>query len=144
MASGPDRRLVAAIARAQGSAGLRRKLARLEVRLRNLIGACDISPEARIAADTRLPHLTGVVIHEDTVIEAGCMIMQQVTLGQVATAGAPHLEKDVYVGAGAKVLGAVTLGRGARIGANAVVLSDVPAGATAVGVPARIVTRDAT
>ena len=51
----------------------------------------------------------------------------------------PIIGDDVFIGAGAKILGAVTIGDGARIGANAVVVCDVPAGATAVGVPARIV-----
>jgi serine O-acetyltransferase len=53
----------------------------------------------------------------------------------------PIIGDNVFIGAGAKVLGAVTVGDGARIGANAVVVCDVPAGATAVGVPARIVER---
>jgi len=55
--------------------------------------------------------------------------------------GVPRLGNDVYVGCGAKILGPVTIGDGAMIGANAVVLKDVPAGATAVGIPARIITK---
>ena len=58
-----------------------------------------------------------------------------------ASAG-PTIEHDVRIGTGAKVLGAITVGRGARIGSNAVVLDDVPAAATAVGIPARIVRYD--
>jgi serine O-acetyltransferase len=65
--------------------------------------------------------------------------MQQVTLGQVATAGAPTVCRGAFIGAGAKVLGPIRIGEGARIGANAVVLTDVPDGATAVGIPARII-----
>ncbi|MFD1029476.1 serine O-acetyltransferase [Paraburkholderia sabiae] len=56
--------------------------------------------------------------------------------------GAPVIQNDVLIGAGACVLGPVTIGRGARIGANAVVLTDVPENATAVGNPARILRRD--
>ena len=67
------------------------------------------------------------------------MIMQQVTLGQSAEGEAPFLDHNVYVGVGARILGAVKIGKGARIGANAVVLTDLPEGATAVGIPARIV-----
>jgi serine O-acetyltransferase len=52
--------------------------------------------------------------------------------------GVPVLEDDIFIGSGAKVIGGVRLGTGARVGANAVVLSDVPAGATAVGIPARV------
>lgn len=65
--------------------------------------------------------------------------MQQVTLGQLAKGGAPVVERGAYLGAGAKVLGSVRIGAGARIGANAVVLTDIPPNCTAVGIPARIV-----
>ncbi len=68
--------------------------------------------------------------------------MQQVTLGQTGDSGAPTVEEDAYIGAGAKVIGEITIGARARIGANAVVLKDVPPDATAVGVPARIILRD--
>lgn len=67
------------------------------------------------------------------------MIMQQVTIGQTAASLGPKIGMNVYIGAGAKVLGEVTIGDGAQIGANAVVLIDVPANCTAVGVPARVV-----
>lgn len=103
-----------------------------------IISGSDIHRDATIDASVRFPHLTGVVIHQDTVIAEGCMIMQQVTLGQTASPGAPRLGRNVYVGAGAKVLGDILVSDNARIGANAVVLSDVPENATAVGVPARV------
>jgi serine O-acetyltransferase len=67
-----------------------------------------------------------------------CWINQQVTIGFTRPEERPVLGDDVFVYAGAKVLGDLTVGDGARVGANAVVLDDVPAGATAVGVPARI------
>jgi serine O-acetyltransferase len=69
-------------------------------------------------------------------IGANCWINQQVTIGYNEGGGLPVLEDDVVVYAGAKILGGVHIGRGARIGANAVVVHDVPAGAVAVGVPA--------
>ena len=102
----------------------------------------DIHRDATIAATVSFPHLTGVVIHQDAVIEDGCMIMQQVTLGQTASSGAPLVAQGAYIGAGAKVLGPVRIGRNARIGANAVVLRDVPDNATAVGIPARILLKE--
>jgi serine O-acetyltransferase len=71
-------------------------------------------------------------------VGANCWINQQVTIGFDRPGARPVLGDGVSVHAGAKVLGAVTIGDGARIGANAVVLHDVPAGCTAVGVPARI------
>lgn len=102
------------------------------------VTASDINREADIDESTMLPHPNGIVIHGEAVIGAGCMIMQQVTIGQIGE-GAPRISGNVYIGAGAKVLGRISIGEGARIGANAVVLTDVPPGATAVGVPARII-----
>ncbi|MFP4145149.1 MAG: serine O-acetyltransferase [Phycisphaeraceae bacterium] len=90
-------------------------------------------------------HQGGVVIHGDSVIGDGTIIRQGVTLGNRSRdrpREAPRLGANVNVGAGAKILGAVTIGDGAQIGANAMVLKDVPAGATAVGVPAKVVRRD--
>ena len=66
------------------------------------------------------------------------MIMQQVTVGMIGAGEVPTIGNGVYVGAGAKIIGKLAIGDRARIGANAVVLSDVPAGCTAVGIPARI------
>ena len=67
------------------------------------------------------------------------MLMQQVTIGQMAGPGAPVIGANVYVGAGARILGPVIIGDGVRVGANAVVLDNLPAQCTAVGVPARVV-----
>jgi serine O-acetyltransferase len=120
----------------------RKKLARLEVEFWNFVAGADIDPRADLATDVVLPHPTGVVVHENAVVGQGCMIMQQVTLGQLAEPDAPVVGSNVYIGAGAKVLGGVRIGDGARIGANAVVLCDIPRGATAVGVPARIARSD--
>lgn len=88
-------------------------------------------------------HQGAVVIHGDCEIGDGSIIRQGVTMGNRSLDrphDAPRLGKNVNVGAGAKLLGRITVGDDATIGANAVVLCDVPAGATAVGVPARIVT----
>ncbi len=86
-----------------------------------------------------LPHPNGVVIHPGAVVGPNCLLFQQVTLGTGGDKpGVPCLAGHVDVGAGAKILGGVRIGEHALIGANAVVLCDVPAGATAVGVPARV------
>ena len=85
-----------------------------------------------------MPHPNGIVIHPGALIGPNCMLMQQVTIGERRD-GVPSLGGHVDVGAGAKVLGAIHVGDHARIGANAVAVHDVPAGATALGVPARIV-----
>lgn len=108
-------------------------------RLWSVICGADIGLGASIGGGLLLPHPNGVVIHSDAIIGNNCMIMQQVTIGQLATAGAPKIGNAVYIGAGAKVLGSICLGDYAAIGANAVVLIDVPSSCTAVGVPARLV-----
>lgn len=145
-----DRKILRAIARYQRYRGRRGLWARLnETRGKlahiwwSVLSGCDISRDARIDPSTRIPHPGGVVIHARAVVGPGCLIMQQVTLGQLADGGVPVVGQGAYFGAGAKVLGAVQIGEGARIGANAVVLMDVPPHTTAVGIPARVV-RDRT
>ncbi len=83
----------------------------------------------------------GVVIGETAIIGNDCTLYHGVTLGGTSwNKGKRHptLEAGVVIGAGAKVLGPITIGEGAKIGSNAVVIKDVPANATAVGIPARI------
>jgi serine O-acetyltransferase len=87
-------------------------------------------------------HQHGIVIHGNCVIGDDCIIRQGVTLGNRymdRVFEAPVLGSGVNIGAGAKILGAVKIGDNATIGANAVVLKDVPAGKTAVGIPAKII-----
>lgn len=89
-----------------------------------------------------IEHQGAIVIHGQTVIGDDSVIRQGVTMGNRyldRPTEAPRLGKRVNVGAGAKILGAVTLGDDANVGANAVVLKDVPAGKTAVGIPAKII-----
>lgn len=95
--------------------------------------------EAKIGRGVGFPHdANGVILSPSVVVGDGCVIYHQVTLGVVnGKEGAPTLGQDVFVGAGAKILGPVKVGDGAKVGANAVVLHDVPPGATVVGVPAR-------
>jgi len=99
-------------------------------------------PEARIGPGLYIHNFGGVIVlgemGEDCVLVQGA---QLVARGDGRGLGYPVVGNRVYVGAGAKILGKVRVGDDARIGANAVVLTDVPAGATAVGVPARIVQR---
>ena len=94
-----------------------------------------------------IEHQSGIVIHGNSSIGDASILRQGVTLGNRTMErplDAPRLGKRVNVGAGAKILGAVTIGDDAQIGANAVVLEDVPAGATAVGIPAQITARQIT
>lgn len=102
----------------------------------------EIHPGATIGKGLFIDHGMGVVIGETTVIGDNCTIYQNVTLGGTGKdAGKRHptLGNNVLVGSGAKVLGPFKVGDNARIAAGAVVLSEVPANATAVGVPARVV-----
>ena len=116
---------------------LLRKVAVLRHRFWSVVTGADIPLGCKIGGGLLLPHPNGVVIHPGVVIGPNCLIFQQVTLG-VAHDGVPRLAGHVDVGAGAKVLGPITIGDHARLGANSVVISDVPAGATAVGNPARV------
>jgi serine O-acetyltransferase len=119
------------------------KLAVLRHRIWSVATGADIPLNSRIAGGLLLPHPNGVVVHPNSEIGPNCLLFQQVTLGTVhASSAVPILGGNVVVGAGAKLLGGITIGDHALIGANAVVLQDVPAGARAVGIPARIVLRE--
>jgi serine O-acetyltransferase len=102
----------------------------------------EIHPGAIIGERVFFDHAMGVVVGETAEIGDGCTIYQGVTLGGTSLYKGvkrhPTLGKDVVVSAGAKVLGGFLVGDGAKIGSNAVVIKPVPAGATAVGIPARI------
>jgi serine O-acetyltransferase len=103
----------------------------------------EIHPAARIGDDFFIDHGMGVVIGETAEVGDGCTIYQGVTLGGTSLYRGekrhPTLGDGVVVGAGAKVLGGFLVGAGARIGSNAVVVKSVPAGATVVGIPGKIV-----
>lgn len=101
----------------------------------------EIHPGATIGHRVFIDHGMGVVIGETAIIHDDCTLYHGVTLGGTSwNKGKRHptLEQGVVIGAGAKILGPITIGAGAKIGSNAVVVKDVPAGATAVGIPARI------
>ncbi len=111
------------------------------------ITGIEIHPGATVGRRVFIDHGMGVVIGETAEVGDDCTIYHGVTLGGTSLATGtkrhPTLERGVIVGAGAKILGGFTVGEGARIGSNAVVVKPVPAGATAVGNPARVVGRDA-
>ena len=103
----------------------------------------EIHPGARVGSCVFIDHGMGVVIGETAEVGDGCTIYQGVTLGGTSlyrgTKRHPTLGAGVVVGAGAKILGGFTVGEGARVGSNSVVVKEVPAGATVVGIPGRIV-----
>jgi len=127
-----------AASRAPWSALLKRVCV-LRHRFWSAVTGADIPLNSRIAGGLVMIHPNGIVIHPRASIGPNCKIFQQVTIGTADSEDVPTLGANVEVGAGARLLGGIVIGNHARIGANAAVLIDVPAGATAVGVPARIV-----
>lgn len=117
-------------------------LARLISQISRFFTGIEIHPGAKIGRGVFIDHGSGVVIGETAEIGDGCTIYQGVTLGGTGKDKGkrhPTLGKNVLVGAGARILGPFNVGDNAKIAANAVVLSEVPANSTAVGVPARVV-----
>jgi serine O-acetyltransferase len=117
-------------------------LARAISQFSRFLTGIEIHPGAKIGRGFFIDHGMGVVIGETTEIGNDVTLYHGVTLGGTGKDKGkrhPTLEDGVVVGAGAKIIGPITLHRGVKVGANAVVLTDVPAYATAVGVPARII-----
>jgi serine O-acetyltransferase len=118
-------------------------LGRFTSHIGRFLTGIEIHPGAVIGQKVFFDHAMGVVIGETAEVGDGCTIYQGVTLGGTSLyKGAkrhPTLGKNVVVSAGAKVLGGFTVGDNAKIGGNAVVIKPVPEGATAVGIPARII-----
>lgn len=120
-------------------------LARFSSHIARWLTGIEIHPGATIGRRVFIDHGMGVVIGETAVIGDDCTLYHGVTLGGTSwNKGKRHptLERGVVIGAGAKVLGPITIGADAKIGSNAVVVKDVPAGATAVGIPARILDQE--
>jgi serine O-acetyltransferase len=118
--------------------------ARILSQITRLFTGVEIHPGASIGKDFFIDHGMGVVIGETTVIGDHCTLYQGVTLGGTGKETGkrhPTLGDRVVVGAGAKVLGSINIGNDVKIGAGSVVVKPVPNGATAIGIPSRIVKR---
>jgi len=105
----------------------------------------DIHPGAKIASGIMIDHGMGIVIGETAEIGTGCLIYQGVTLGGTGKESGkrhPTLRENVVIGSGAKVLGNIVLENNVRVGAGSVVMRDVPANCTVVGIPGRVVKSD--
>lgn len=119
---------------------LRSKLCVLRHRFWSIACSASVPLGTKFGGGLVLLHPEGVVIHPKAVLGPNCLILSGVTLGTGGPVpGVPSIGGHVDIGTGAKILGGVRIGDHAKIGANAVVITDVPAGATAVGVPARII-----
>jgi serine O-acetyltransferase len=128
-----------------------RVTARALSQFNRFVTGIEIHPAARIGQRFFIDHGMGVVIGETAEIGDGVTLYHDVTLGGVAPSVDSHLQREqkrhptlldgVIVGSGAQVLGPITVGKDARVGANAVVTKDVPADATVVGIPGRVVQR---
>jgi serine O-acetyltransferase len=107
-------------------------------RVQTALFGIEISRDVHLGEGVLFLHTVGVVIGGDSRIGDRVVFYGGSTIGRVNDSGYPRIGNDVTIGAGARILGSVTIGDGASIGANAVVLCDVPAGATAAGVPATV------
>lgn len=119
-----------------------RILSKIFALLNQILFGCDIARRAKIDGGLYLPHPSGVVIGEYVNVGKNCIIHQGVTLGargEEHELSNPVIGNEVEIGTGAKILGHVRLDDYARIGANAVVLKDVPRGGVAVGIPAKVI-----
>jgi serine O-acetyltransferase len=119
-----------------------RAFARVIMGINQVFTNIDIHPGATIGRRVFIDHGFGVVIGQTTVIEDDVLIYQGVTLGGVSlVAGKRHptIKSGVVIGAGAKVLGNITIGANSKIGANSVVVREVPDNSTAIGIPAHVI-----
>lgn len=117
-------------------------IARMISQFARFLTGIEIHPGATIGKGLFIDHGMGVVIGETTIIGENVKLFHGVTLGGTGTNHGkrhPTIEDNVTIGAGAKVLGDITIGVNSKIGANAVVLKDIPPNSTAVGIPAKIV-----
>ncbi|HEY3330407.1 MAG TPA: serine O-acetyltransferase [Capsulimonadaceae bacterium] len=122
-----------------------RFLARVVSQWARFLTNVEIHPGATLGRRFFIDHGAGVVIGETAVIGDDVLMYHQVTLGGTSlerTKRHPTIGNNVLIGMGAKIIGNITVGDGARIGANSVVTRDVPPGATAVGIPAKILIKD--
>jgi serine O-acetyltransferase len=121
-----------------------KRFARFLMAINQIITNIDIHPGATIGDNVFIDHGIGVVIGETAIVGDNVTIYQGVTLGGVSLNPGkrhPTIEDDVIIGAGAKILGNITIGKGSKIGANSVVVKDVPPFSTVVGIPGKVIKR---
>lgn len=116
-------------------------LSRIIYRMTYLIFGCNIPPTVEFEEGVNIAHPIGIVIHQNAKIGKNTMIYQNVTIGRRNgdLEESPIIGSDCLIGAGACILGAVRIGDRVKVGANAVVVHDIPDDCTVVGVPGRII-----
>ena len=113
-----------------------RPFAKVIWRLIYLLFACQIPPTAILEKGVNIGHGIGIVIHQNSKIGKGTMIYQNVTVG---SGKGPIIGENCILGCGSCILGDIVIGNNVKIGANAVVLTDIPDNSTVVGVPGRVI-----
>lgn len=119
-----------------------RAISRLIMGINQIFTHIDIHPGATIGRRVFIDHGTGVVIGQTAIIEDDVLIYQGVTLGGVSLIPGkrhPTIKRGVVIGAGAKILGNITIGENSKVGANSVVVRNVPENSTAIGIPAHVI-----
>lgn len=122
-------------------------LPRLVSQIARFLTGIEIHPGAKIGAGVFIDHGSGVVIGETAEVGANCLIYHGVTLGGTGKAREkrhPTIGPNTIIGAGAKILGNIRIGENCKIGANSVVVKEIPANSTAIGMPARVIIQDGT
>jgi serine O-acetyltransferase len=121
-----------------------KRLARIIMGINQILTNIDIHPAAKIGKRVFIDHGTGVVIGETAIIEDDVLIYQGVTLGGVSLSPGkrhPTIKQGAVLGAGSKILGDIVIGSYAKIGANSVVVKEVPDCSTAIGIPAHVIAK---
>lgn len=103
-----------------------------------IVTGVHLDRRVRVGRGFHIVHAGGNFFHPDVVMGERCGVMQNVTIGTNMGEGVPVIGDDVFIGVGAVILGKITIGAGARIAANSYVINNVPPGAVAMGVPAKI------
>lgn len=113
--------------------------AKIVYHLMQIIFGCSIPPSVVLEEGVEIPHFHSIVIHQDTIVGSGTLIYQNVTIG--GRNGEAHIiiGKNCIISCGACVLGNVTIGDNVKVGANAVVLENIPNNCTVVGIPGRVI-----
>lgn len=125
-----------------------RALARFSSNLARMFTGVEIHPQAQIGKRLFIDHGTGCVIGQTAIVGDDVTLYHGVTLGGVGGGSGtcekrhPTLENGAMIGSGAQILGDITIGENAKVGSNSVVVQDIPAGCTAIGIPAKIICKE--